>query len=80
MLSLSNLQLPTLDWATLFSGVGISYLVSWLLFFGLAPLFQWFLGNWKLASGLAYIVSWIAMLAFLRFYLLFTAKETENKK
>lgn len=79
MLSISN-QLPTLDWTALFSGVGISYLVSWVLFFVLAPLFHWLLGNWKLASGIAYGVSWIIMLAILRIYFVFTANITEHKK
>jgi len=81
MLKFDNLQLPTIDWTALFSVVGISYLASWLLFFALAPLFNWFLGNWKLASGVAYAVSWVVMLAFLRLYFLFfTANETERKK
>jgi hypothetical protein len=78
MVTIGNLQLPTLDWTALFSGVGISYLASWLLFFLLAPLFHWLLGNWKLASGVAYVVSWIAMIAVLRMYLLFVEKPNET--
>ena len=78
MIAIGNLQLPTLDWTTLFSGVGISYLASWLLFFLTAPLFHRLLGNWKLASGVAYVVSWIVMLAVLRMYLLFVEKPNET--
>ena len=65
-------KLPTLDWSQLLSAAGVSWLASWLLFFVLAPILHWFLGNWKLASGVAYALSWLAMLAFFRLYVMFT--------
>lgn len=74
---MENWKLPTLDWSQLLSAVGISWIASWLLFFVLAPLLHWLFGNWKLASGVAYGLSWLALLVFFRIYVLLT--ETPKK-
>ncbi len=60
--------LHTIDLKTILSGAGIAYAASWLLFFALAPLLQKLVGNWKLASAIAYALSWVAMIVFFKLY------------
>lgn len=74
-------KLPTLDWSQLLSAAGISWLASWLLFFVLAPILHRLFGNWKLASGVAYVLSWLALLGIFRLYVALTdSKKTAAKE
>jgi hypothetical protein len=56
--------LSSLDPVKIVSGGGVSYVASWVVFFVLAPVLRWLGLGWKLASAVAYGISWAAMLAF----------------